>query len=124
LNSHVADLSGEPNYFFVSLPSSTVFQVVAGGLPLTMCVQHSHRGCPILAFFARVGGDAAGAIARRIDQPHPHAFLTSALRKVREEWGAHRVNDVKLNTKLRGQICRTAVFVEQKIFYKHLLVGR
>jgi len=24
-----------------------------------VCVHHSHRGCPILAFFARVGGDGA-----------------------------------------------------------------
>lgn len=26
-----------------------------------LCIRRSHRGCPILAFFARVGGDAADA---------------------------------------------------------------
>jgi len=35
-----------------------------GGWPTftIICVRHSNRGCPILAFFARVGGDAACAI--------------------------------------------------------------
>jgi TRAP-type C4-dicarboxylate transport system permease small subunit len=35
-----------------------------GGWPTYnhFCVQHFHRGCPILAFFARVGVDDACAI--------------------------------------------------------------
>jgi hypothetical protein len=38
--------------------------VKMGGWPTFnhFCVQHFHRGCPILASFARVGGDAACAI--------------------------------------------------------------
>src|SRR5271156_2804444 len=32
-----------------------------GGWPI-FALHHCHRGCPILAFFARVGGDAACAI--------------------------------------------------------------
>ena len=37
--------------------------VVAGGPPLTtIYVQRFYRGCPTLAFFARVGGDDAYAI--------------------------------------------------------------
>src|SRR5580698_6111334 len=36
---------------------------ITGGWPSfsDACLHHFHRGCPILAFFARVGGDAAWA---------------------------------------------------------------
>jgi len=33
----------------------------AGGPPFDACMHRFHRWCPILAFFARVGGDAAGS---------------------------------------------------------------
>src|SRR6202140_4847127 len=41
-------------------------------------LHHSHGGCPILAFFARVGGDAAGATLVRLHYP---LWMPSAPRK-------------------------------------------
>jgi len=50
-------------------------------------LHHSHGGCPILAFFARVGGDAAGAALVRSELPVVYAVVVPALRKVREGRG-------------------------------------
>jgi hypothetical protein len=49
---------------FSQEPSPPAQDLDRGGWPTFKdhCVHHSHRGCPILAFFARVGGDAACAI--------------------------------------------------------------
>ena len=55
-------------------------------------VQHSHRGCPILAFFARVGGDTACAICLLCGgaiNPPDGALPAPALRKEREGRGTH-----------------------------------
>ena len=42
-----------------TLPSNQL-RLPHGGWPaFNVCLHHFHRGCPILAFFARVGGDAA-----------------------------------------------------------------
>jgi hypothetical protein len=42
-------------------------------------LHHSHGGCPILAFFARVGGDAAGATLVRSTPPVVYAVVVPAL---------------------------------------------
>src|ERR1700687_775975 len=42
-------------------------------------LHHSHGGCPILAFFARVGGDAAGATLARSTPPVVYAVVVPAL---------------------------------------------
>ena len=56
-----------------------------GGWPI-FALHHSHGGCPILAFFARVGGDAAGATLVRSTPPVVYAVVVPALRP-REERG-------------------------------------
>jgi hypothetical protein len=53
-------------------------------------LHHSHGGRPILAFFARVGGDAAGATFVRSTLPVVDAVGVPALRKVREGRGPAR----------------------------------
>jgi hypothetical protein len=53
----------------------------------TFALHHSHGGCPILAFFARVGGDAVGATLVRSTPPVVYAVVVPALRKVREGRG-------------------------------------
>ena len=58
---------------------------MAGGP--SFALHHSHGGCPILAFFARVGGDAAGATLVRSTLPVVDAVVVPALRKVREGRG-------------------------------------
>jgi hypothetical protein len=57
-----------------------------GGWP-GLALHHSHGGCPILAFIARVGGDAAGATFVRSTLPLVYAVVVPALRKVREGRG-------------------------------------
>jgi len=54
------------------------------GRVVNLCVAHSHGGCPILALFARVGGDAARATCVRSTLPVVYAVVAPALRKVRE----------------------------------------
>ena len=49
-----------------------------GGWPI-FALPHSHGGCPILAFFARVGGDAAGATLVRSTPPVVYAVVVPAL---------------------------------------------
>ena len=44
-----------------------------------LCIHHPHGGCPILAFFARVGGDAAGATLVRSTPPVVYAVVVPAL---------------------------------------------
>ncbi len=48
-----------------------------GGWPI-FALHHSHGGCPILAFFARVG-DAAGATLVRSPPPVVYAVVVPAL---------------------------------------------
>jgi hypothetical protein len=43
-------------------------------------LHHSHGRCPILAFFARVGSDAAGATLVRSTPPLVYAVVVLALR--------------------------------------------
>jgi len=49
-----------------------------GGWPI-FALHHSHGGCPILAFFARVG-DSAGATPVRSTPPVVYAVVVPALR--------------------------------------------
>jgi hypothetical protein len=64
-----------------------------------LCIAPFHGGCPILAFFARVGGDAAGATLVRSTPPVVYAVVVpapstgsgQALRKVREGRGTRAV---------------------------------
>jgi hypothetical protein len=51
---------------------------ILGGWPI-FALHHSHGGCPILAFFARVGGDAAGATLVRSTPPVVYAVVVPAL---------------------------------------------
>src|SRR5579864_5979174 len=60
--------------------------ISSGGWPI-FALRHSHGGCPILAFFARVSGDAAGAVFVRSIQPVVDAVVVPALRKVRKGRG-------------------------------------
>src|SRR5579872_914115 len=56
--------------YFTPLFTITWFRKKAGGPPLMIFhVRHSNRGCPILAFFARVGSDAACATGLVTTQP-------------------------------------------------------
>ena len=48
------------------------------GWPI-FALHRSHGGCPILAFFARVGGDAAGATLVRSTPPVVYAVVVPAL---------------------------------------------
>ena len=61
-----------------------------GGWPI-FALHYSHGACPILAFFARVGGDAAGATFVRSTLPVVDAVVVPALRKVREGRGTRAV---------------------------------
>jgi hypothetical protein len=47
---------------------------ILGGWPI-FALHHSHGGCPILAFFARVGGDAAAATLVRSTPPVVYAVV-------------------------------------------------
>jgi hypothetical protein len=58
---------------------------LAGG-PSLHCTTPT-EWCPILAFCARVGGDAAGATLVRSTLPVVYAVVVPALRKVREGRG-------------------------------------
>jgi hypothetical protein len=49
-----------------------------GGWPI-FALHYSHGGSPILAFFARVGGDAAGATLVRSTPPVVYAVVVPAL---------------------------------------------
>ena len=49
-----------------------------GGWPI-FALHHPHGGCPILAFFARVGGDAAGATLVRSTPPVVYAVVVPVL---------------------------------------------
>ena len=51
-----------------------------GGRWPIFALHHSHGGCPILAFVARVGGDAAGATLVRSTPPVVYAVVVPALR--------------------------------------------
>jgi hypothetical protein len=44
-----------------------------------LCIASSPRRCPILAFFARVGGDAAGATLVRSTPPVVYAVVVPVL---------------------------------------------
>jgi hypothetical protein len=57
-----------------------------GGWPI-FALRHSHGGCPILAFFARVGGDGTGTTLVRSTLTVVYAVAVPALRKVREGRG-------------------------------------
>jgi len=51
------------HHYFSTRASDFGRQTSGGWLAFNdSCLHHSHWGCPILAFFARVGGDAACAI--------------------------------------------------------------
>jgi len=50
-----------------------------GGHELLLALHHPHGGCPILTFFARVGGDAAGATLVRSTPPVVYAVVVPAL---------------------------------------------
>jgi hypothetical protein len=50
---------------------------ILGAWPI-FALHHSHGGCPILAFFARVGGDAAGATLVRSTPPVVYAVVVPA----------------------------------------------
>src|ERR1700732_3907495 len=49
----------------------------SGGWPI-FALHHSHGGCPILAFFARVGGDAAGGTLVRSTPPVVYGVVVHA----------------------------------------------
>jgi hypothetical protein len=56
-----------------------------------LCIAPPHGGCPILAFFARVGGDAARTTLVRSTLLVVYAVVLPALRKVREGRGTRAV---------------------------------
>jgi hypothetical protein len=53
--------------------------VLGGGWPI-FALHHCHGGCPILALFARVGEDGAGATFVRSTLPVVYAVVVPALR--------------------------------------------
>src|SRR6266850_3230975 len=55
-----------------------VYGSSSGGQPI-FALHHPHGGCPILAFFARVGGDAAGATLVRSTPPVVYAVVVPVL---------------------------------------------
>src|SRR5580700_1509922 len=122
------------------MKGNAVSRNMMGGWPTfnDVCVHHFYRGCPILALFARVGGETAGTILCAISaRPGPHIVLRSvkrptvqtfptpapsptsgrALRKVREGPGIHSVGDAREIKSLglrrqkinRGQSCLSPV---------------
>ena len=67
---------------------------LTGGWPTfdDVCVHHSNKGCPVLAFFARAAGSDAAVLfdllrCRAVSDPLAQAFPAPALRKEREGRG-------------------------------------
>ena len=77
-------------------------------------VRHSNRGCPILAFFARMGSDAASNYRIGYDATWSNklapAFPTPALRKLREERGTRFIGAVK---ETKGRATRPSELLAQ-----------
>jgi hypothetical protein len=65
------------------------------GWPI-FALHHSPGGCPVLAFFAGVGGDAGGAILVRSTLSVVYSVVVRALRRVREGRGTRSCGDRSL----------------------------
>jgi hypothetical protein len=70
--------------------SRTDEQLQAGGPPFWFA-HHLCRGCPVLAFFARAGSDAADTTFVRMHKPIAYAFVVPALCKLRKGRGTLRL---------------------------------